>query len=345
MTPYAQSATIRMSDSRMTMHGVLNSVRHAVGNTPLVRAARFAPDLGNDLLIKLEFMNPGGSIKDRIAFAMVEDAVARGVLRPGGEIIEATAGNTGMGLAMAAGAGGFRLTLVMTTKASVEKVELMRSLGVEVVIVPKECGPEHPDYFRNKARSLAEARGAFWIDQFSNPANVAAHFEGTGREIWEQTEGRVDVVVAGIGTGGSLTGIGRYLKSRKPGVKMVLADPAGSILKDMLDCGSPGETGSYIAEGIGGSMVPHNADLSILDAAVRVTDAETVGATLRLFRTEGIFAGSSTGAIVAAAVRYCRENGLRDRVIVALAPDGGRGYLSNIYNPEWRRERGFVEAE
>lgn len=326
------------------MRQIAESVRHAVGNTPLVRAARFAPDLGNDLLIKLEFTNPGGSIKDRIAFAMIEDAVARGSLKPGGEIIEATAGNTGMGLAMAAAAGGFRLTLVMTTKASVEKVDLMRSLGAEVVIVPKECGPEHPDYFRNKAQSLAAERGAFWIDQFANPANIAAHQDGTAREIWEQTDGRVDVVVAGIGTGGSLTGIGRFLKSRKPGVKMILADPAGSILKDMLDCGTAGEPGAYIAEGIGGSMVPHNADLSILDAAIRVSDAETVAAALRLFRTEGIFAGGSTGTIVTAAVRYCRENNLQGKTIVALAPDGGRGYLSTIYNAAWRRERGFAET-
>lgn len=320
------------------------SVAELFGNTPLVRADRLKPAFANSLLLKCEFTNPGGSIKDRIAFRMIADAEQHGLLRSGGEIIEATAGNTGMGLALVAAQRGYKLTLVMTTKASVEKVELMRSLGADVIIVPKECGPDHPDNFRNKARSLAEQRGALWIDQFANPANIAAHYEGTGPEIWEQTGGSVDIVVAGIGTGGTLTGIGRYLKERKPSVKMILADPVGSILKDMLECGAAGPPGPYLVEGIGGSMVPANAHLSMLDGAVAVSDADMVRTTLALFRREGIFAGGSAGAIVHAAITYCETHGLRDQTVVAIIPDGGRAYLSTIYNPAWRREHGVDES-
>ncbi|MGE0480931.1 MAG: PLP-dependent cysteine synthase family protein [Phycisphaerae bacterium] len=319
----------------------LASVREAVGRTPLVRAARFSPALGNDLLIKCEFMNPGGSVKDRIAFRMVEEAERRGDLKPGGTIVEATAGNTGMGLALAAARGGYRLVLVMTTKASVEKIDLMRAVGAEVIVVPKEASADSPDNFQNKARAVAAQRRAWLVDQFSNPDNIAAHYETTGPEIWEQTGGRVDVVVAGCGTGGSLSGIARYLKERKPSVRAVLADPEGSVLRSVLETGHAAEFRPHKMEGIGGATVPANAQMALFDAAVSVPDADSVAAALRLLATEGIFAGGSTGCILAAAEAYARRGHLRNQTVVALAPDGGRSYLSTVYNAQWRREHAF----
>lgn len=287
-------------------------------------------------------MNPGGSVKDRIAFRMIAEAERRGDLKPGGTIVEATAGNTGMGLLIAAARSGYRVVLVMSTKTSTEKVELMRALGAEVIIVPKEAPPDSPDNFRNKSRAVAQERGAWLVDQFSNADNIAAHFEGTAHEIWQQTDGKIDVFIAGCGTGGTISGVARFLRQNKPDAQVVLADPAGSILRNMVMCNEPGEFAPSIIEGMGGAIVPDNLKLPLMDHAVHVSDAQAIGAALDLYHKEGIFAGGSTGCIVAAARSYCLEAGVRNKTIVALAPDGGRGYLSTIYNADWRQARGFA---
>lgn len=314
------------------------SVRDLIGGTPLLHATRFSPNA--ELHFKCEFLNPGGSVKDRIAFAMVEDAEQRGLLRPGGTIVEATASNTGFGLAMVAALKGYKLVTVMTTKTSEEKVALMRAVGAEVVIVPREAPLDSPENFQNKARAIAARRpNAWWADQFSNPANVAVHYETTAREIWDQTAGRVDAIVAGIGTGGSLTGIGRFLKERKPGAKVVLADPLGSVLANLAEKREAGDPGPYQVEGMGGIRAPENADLSLIDVAIRIPDTEAFDTAAELFRSEGVFVGGSSGCIAAAARRYAREQGA-GRCVVALLTDGGRGYLSTVYDPAWRCEKG-----
>ena len=317
---------------------VCDDVSGAVGHTPLVRLRRFA---GSDHIVlygKCEFMNPGGSVKDRIGFHMIQSAETAGFLRPGGTVIEATAGNTGRGLAMAAAQRGYRLITVMTTKMSAEKVNLMRAVGAEVVMCPYEVPYGSPEHFMTRARELAESiPGAWYADQFVNPDNVAAHFRSTGPELWAQTGGLVDVVVAGMGTGGTLTGIGRYLRSKRTDVQLVLADPVGSVLKSVRD-GERMEPAPYRVEGIGGDFVPNNADLSLVDEAIRIGDAEAIHAADRLFRTEGMFVGASSGTILAAALRYCNSPSYAGQYVVALLPDSGRAYLSTIYNMEWRRQ-------
>ena len=321
------------------MEPIARDVSELIGHTPLVRAGRFAPNF--DLLFKCEFMNPGGSIKDRIGFAMIEDAERRGLLRPGGTVVEATASNTGLALAMAAAVKGYKLVTVMTTKTSPEKVALMRAVGAEVVIVPREASIDSPENFMNKARAIAAERpGAWWADQFSNPSNVAVHYETTAREIWKQTAGRVDAVVAGVGTGGSLTGIGRFLKEVKPAARIVLADPVGSVLANLAEGREPGESAAYEVEGMGGVRVPANLDLALIDVAIRVTDRESFDTATELFRAEGLFVGGSSGCIAAAARRYC-ANAPPGQCVVALLPDGGKGYLSTVYNEAWRAEKGL----
>lgn len=323
---------------------ILDSIAAAVGNTPLVRLRRLDPEFPNALLLKCEFMNPGGSVKDRIAFRMVAEAARRGDLPPGGLIVEATAGNTGIGLAAAAACGGYRLVVIMSTKVSSEKIALMRAVGAEVVLVPKEAPPESPENFRNKARTIAAERGGWLADQFANEDNIAAHYEGTAAEIWDATGGAVDAIVAGCGTGGTLSGVARYLKQRKPTVTALLADPAGSILRDLVAGGAPGAFAPSLIEGIGGAVAPDNLKLPLIDHAVHVSDADSISHTLRLFAREGIFAGGSTGCILAGALHWCRAAGLRDRTIVAIAPDTGRAYLSTIYNEEWRARHGFAPS-
>lgn len=322
---------------------VYENVSEAVGNTPLVRLRRFSgPDV--ELYGKCEFMNPGGSVKDRIGFHMVKRAEADGLLKAGGTIVEATAGNTGMGLAMAAAQRGYRLIAVMTTKMSSEKVNLMRALGAEVVLCPYELPYGSPDHFITRAREIADQiEGAWYADQFANPDNVDAHFVSTGPEIWHQMQGQVDVVIAGMGTGGTLTGVGRYLRSRHPGVEIVLADPEGSILK-AARYGEPLLPAPYRVEGIGGDFVPRNADLSLIDQAIQVSDFDAINTAEQLFRTEGLFVGASSGVILAAALRFAKQRRNSSKRIVALLPDSGRSYLSTIYSSDWRRRQGLLQC-
>jgi cystathionine beta-synthase len=318
---------------------VSNSLAELVGNTPLVKLSRFGRDLKHNILGKCEFLNPGGSVKDRIAFHMVERAEESGQLRPGSTIVEATAGNTGIGLALVAALKGYKLVVVMSEKVSSDKVKLLEALGAETVIVPGGRPITDPDHWMNQAKRIIEERGGWLADQFYNQSNVEAHYQTTGPELWEQTGGNIDVLVAGVGTGGTLTGAGRYLKERKKSLKIVLADPVGSMLTDLVQ-GKQESTGApYIVEGIGQDFVPGNFDISLVDRALQVTDAESVETARQLFRDEAMFVGSSSGCIVSAAVKYAAELDGDNKNIVAILPDGGRGYISTIYDADWLKQK------
>jgi cysteine synthase len=297
-----------------------------IGRTPLVPLRRISRGLPVPVLVKCEHMNPGGSVKDRIARAIVDDAEARGVLRPGMTLVEATAGNTGVGLALVAAVRGYRLACVMPEKMSVDKRIALASLGAEVIITIN-APPGSPDNFRNVARRLADERGWFLTDQFNNPANVRVHYETTGAEIVAQTGGEVGAFVAGAGTGGTLSGVGRRLKEACPRVRIVLADPIGSGLADWVETGTIGPDGSYLLEGIGGSEAPENLHRDVIDAAERIGDDESFAMTHRLIREEGLLVGGSAGTNVAAAVRIAARGGLAGPVITVL-PDGWDRYRS-----------------
>lgn len=317
---------------------VSESIADLVGNTPLVRLSRFSEGLQFNLFGKCEFLNPGGSVKDRIGFHMVKKAAESGALKPGGTIIEATAGNTGIGLALAANLYGYKLITVMSQKVSKDKVRLLEALNSETVITPSGKASGDPDHFMSRAKAIAKERGAWLADQFYNEHNAEVHYETTGPEIWKQMDGKVDVFVAGVGTGGTLTGAGRYLREKNPKLKIVLADPAGSLLASMVE-GRDGTSSSYIVEGIGQDFVPGNFDISLVDGAVQVSDEESVRAAKKLLATEALFVGSSSGCILHAAVSFASQLEERDQNVVAILPDGGRGYLSTIYEPDWLSEK------
>jgi cysteine synthase len=297
-----------------------------VGRTPLVPLRHVGADLGVPLLAKCEHMNPGGSVKDRIAVAIVDDAESRGVLRPGATLIEATAGNTGMGLALVAAARGYRLVCVMPEKMSMDKRTALAALGAEVVMTPN-APPESPDNFQNVARRMARERGWFLTDQFCNPANVRAHEETTGPEILEQCGGKIGAFVAGAGTGGTITGVGRFLKKRVPAARIILADPVGSGLARWVVEGVVGPDGSYAVEGIGTSKPPEILDRTVIDGAESIPDDESFATARRLWREEGLFVGGSAGTAVAAALRIAARGTVRDP-IVTLLPDSWDRYLS-----------------
>ena len=315
-----------------------------IGDTPLVRLTKL--DTGAcELYAKLESQNPGGSIKDRIGLRMIEAAEAEGNLAPGGTIIEATAGNTGLGLALAAIHKGYRLRLVIPDKMSQEKVFHLRAMGVDIVMTRSDVGKGHPEYYQDMAKRMAaDTTGAFYIDQFSNPANPRTHETWTAPEIWEQMDRRVDAIVCGVGTGGTLTGIGRFMRRAAPHVRMILADPQGSVLADVVETGAHGEAGSWLVEGIGEDFVPPNCDLGLVAKAYRIPDAESLLTARELLAKEGIFAGSSAGTLAAAALRYCREQPTPQRV-VTIVPDAGGKYLSKMFNDYWLMEQGIVARE
>ena len=310
-------------------------ILQCIGRTPLVPLRRIGRDLPVRVLVKCEHLNPGGSVKDRIALAIVDDAEARGVLRPGMTLIEATAGNTGVGLALVAGARGYELVCVMPEKMSVDKRVALASLGAKVVITPN-APPSSPDNFRNVARRLAADNGWFLTDQFRNPANIRAHEETTGAEILEQTSGCVGAFVAGAGTGGTITGVARRLKAALPRVRIVLADPVGSALADWVVSGRLGVDGSYAVEGIGGSEVPENLHRDVLDGAERVSDEESFAMVRRLVREEGLLVGGSAGTNVVAALRVASRGGL-DGPVVTVLPDGWDRYRAKPWMQEWAR--------
>lgn len=300
------------------------SVLDCIGRTPLVALQRMSVGLPVPVLVKCEHLNPGGSVKDRIALAIVADAEARGLLAPGATLIEATAGNTGMGLALVAAARGYSLVCVMPEKMSVDKRVALATLGVEVIVTPN-AAPSHPDNFKNVARRLAREHGWFLTDQFNNPANVRVHAETTGLEILEQTGGRVGAFVAGAGTGGTISGVGRCLKARLPRVQIVLADPVGSGLADWVETGAIGADAAYAVEGIGGSEAPENLHRDVIDRAERVSDEESFAAALRLIREEGLLVGGSAGTNVAAALRVAARGDV-DGPVVTVLPDAWDRY-------------------
>jgi cystathionine beta-synthase len=307
-----------------------------IGGTPVVRLQKIGRELGATLLVKLEYLNPGGSNKDRIALSMIEEAERTGKLRPAGTIVEPTSGNTGVGLALAAAIKGYKMIFVVPDKVAPEKIALLRAFGADVVICPTAVDADSPEsYYAVSDRLAEEIPGAYKPDQYSNPGNPDAHYRTTGPEIWEQTGGQLDAVVIGVGTGGSITGTARYLKEQKPDLIVVGADPEGSIY-------SGGPVHPYLVEGIGKDGWPKSFDPSVVDEYVRVTDRDSFRMTRRLAREEGILAGGSGGTSVFAMVEVARRLG-PGTTILTTVPDGGRGYLSKVYDDNWMLEHGFLE--
>jgi cystathionine beta-synthase len=318
-------------------------VLEMIGNTPMIEFARLDTGLCR-LFGKLEYMNPAGSIKDRIGKRIIEEAERTGALKPGATIIEATAGNTGLALALVAARKGYQLKMVVPDKMSQEKIDHLKAMGAKVILTRSDVQKGHPEYYQDLAKRIAEETGAFYANQFGNAANVAAHYEGTGPEIWEQLEHEVDAAVFGVGTGGTLVGTGRYLREQNPRIDIVLADPKGSILAPLVNTGQMTKPGSWIAEGIGEDFVPPLLDLKLVTKAYEITDGETCRTARELLHTEGIFGGSSAGVLVAAALKYCREQTTRKRVVVVV-PDTGNKYLRKMYSEFWMVEQGFLERE
>jgi cystathionine beta-synthase len=317
---------------------IAESVLDLVGNTPMVRLRRVAAALPAPVVAKLETTNPGGSVKDRPAVTMIDEAERQGLLKPGGTIIEPTSGTTGVGLAIVAAQRGYRCTFVMTDKVSPEKVSLLRAYGAEVVVCPVAVPPEDPmSYYSVAERLTRERPGAYRPDQYSNPANPASHVATTGPEIWRQTDGRVTHFVAGAGTGGTITGVGRYLKSQNPAVRIIAADPEGSVY-------SGGSGRPYLVEGVGEDFWPVTYDRAVVDDVIPVSDRDSFMMARRVAREEGLLIGGSCGTAVAAALRVAATAG-PDVLVVVLIPDAGRGYLSRVFNDEGLARYGFLSGD
>ncbi|HEX8243992.1 MAG TPA: pyridoxal-phosphate dependent enzyme [Longimicrobium sp.] len=320
------------------------SVMETIGWTPLIRLNRVAEGIRTPVYGKAEFMNPGGSLKDRIGPAIIEAAEREGRLRPGGTVVEGTSGNTGVGLAIAAAIKGYRCIFTLSDKFSQEKVRLLKGFGAEVIVTSAALPPDHPDNYVNLAKRIAaETPNAILADQFYNQANPAAHYRTTGPEVWEQTEGRVTHFVSGSGTGGTITGVGRYLKERKPGVRVIGADPVGSIVKQYAETGVMGESAPYKVEGIGQDKIPGTLDLAVVDEWRNVDDRTSLQMARRLTREEGLFVGGSTGLIAHVALQVAREVDDPEACVVFVLCDTGERYLSKVYNDEWMRENRLMD--
>lgn len=314
-----------------------------IGDTPMLKVSHI--DTGPcELFLKYEAANPGGSIKDRIGLAMIEAAEKSGQLKPGGTIIEATAGNTGLALALVAGAKGYKMMVVMPDKMSQEKVFHLRALGAEIIMTRSDVPKGHPEYYQDTAERIAQEKGAFYVNQFNNPANPKAHEDWTAPEVWEQMGHDVDAIVAGVGSGGTFTGFANYFKKVQPNLDMVLADPVGSILADYIKSGKIGEAGSWLVEGVGEDFIPPICDLSSCKTAYTISDKEAMLTARELLRKEGILAGSSSGMLIAAALRYCREQKTKKRVVTFVCDTGGK-YLSKMFNDFWMADQGFIDRE
>jgi cystathionine beta-synthase len=314
-----------------------------IGRTPMLQLHRF--DTGPcELYLKLEYANPGGSIKDRIGLSMIEQAEKRGELQPGGTIVEATAGNTGLGLALVAAQKGYRLILVLPDKMSQEKIFNLRAMGAEVVLTRSDVAKGHPEYYQDLGAAIAKRNGAYFINQFGNPDNPKAHEETTGPEIWEQMSQRLDAIVLGVGSSGTIGGLAAFFKKTAPHVELVLADPQGSILAEYIATGKMTQKGSWLVEGIGEDFIPTICDFSLTKRAYSIPDAESFSVARELLQKEAILAGSSTGTLLAGALRFCREQKQPKRV-VTFACDTGARYLSKLYNDFWMEDQGFIERE
>jgi cystathionine beta-synthase len=326
---------------------IKDTIIDAIGNTPLVRLHKTARSVRPELLAKVEFLNPGGSVKDRIGLAMIAAAEREGRLRPGGTIVEGTSGNTGVGLAIAAALKGYKTIFVMPDKMSDEKIRLLRAFGARVVITPTAVEPDDPRSYYSVSRRLAEETpNAILAGQYWNPANPEAHYQTTGPELWRQTSGRISVFIAGMGTGGTISGAGRFLKEQNPEIKVIGVDPIGSLLHHYFHTRELGQAHSYKVEGVGEDFLPTTLDFDVIDDTVQVNDRESFTMTRRLLREEGLFCGGSSGLAMAGALKWLRTGGAdltEDDVAVVLLPDSGARYLSKVFDDNWMRENGFLE--
>lgn len=328
---------------------LFDNILETIGNTPIVKLNKLARGIRPTVAVKVEFLNPGGSVKDRIGIAMIEDAERRGLLKPGGTIVEPTSGNTGMGLAIAAAIKGYKCIFVMPDKMSEEKIRALRAFGARVVITPTAVEPDDPRSYYSVSKRLAEETpNAILAGQYWNPANPEAHYRSTGPEIWQQTAGRVSVFVAGMGTGGTISGTGKYLKERNPAVRVIGVDPVGSLYTEYFRTGKLVEAHGYKVEGVGEDFLPTTMDFSVVDDVAQVNDRESFLMTRRLVREEGIFCGGSCGLALAGALKWLRspaaEQLTEDDLVVVLLPDSGSRYLSKLFDDAWMRENGFLEV-
>ncbi|MDQ3035377.1 MAG: cystathionine beta-synthase [Myxococcota bacterium] len=324
------------------MKGAVPNILGAIGSTPIVKLNRVAQDVAADVYVKCEYLNPAGSMKDRMVLHMIDNAEKRGELKPGGTIIEATSGNTGAAIAMIAAVRGYKCIFVMPDKMSQEKILSLRAWGAKVVVCPTAVEPDDPrSYYQVAKRLAAETANSFYANQYHNQDNPGGHYGSTGPEIWEQTDGQIDVLVAGLGTGGTITGTGKLLKEKKASIQLVGVDPVGSLYYDYVKSGRVTQPFTYKVEGIGEDFFPSTIDLSILDEIVRVDDKECFLMTRDLVRLEGLYVGGSCGAAVAGALKYARQTQKKENILVIL-PDAASKYLSKIFDDDWMRENGFL---
>lgn len=336
----------RTEDGPARMPEVKDTILQTIGDTPLIRLQTIGAEVGPDILVKVEFFNPGGSVKDRIGVSILDDYEERGILKPGGTIVESTSGNTGVGLAIAAALRGYSAIFVMPDKMSDEKIRLLRAFGARVVITPTAVEPDDPrSYYSVAKRLVEETPNAVLANQYHNPANPAAHYLTTGPEVWRQTAGRVTHFICCLGTGGTISGVGRFLKEQDPRIQIVGVDPVGSVLHDYFYTGVMPPAQTYKVEGIGEDFIPSATDFSVVDDVVQVTDGESFRMARRLVREEGMFVGGSCGSALAGALTYVRDRELGpEAVVVVLLPDSGSRYLSKLFDDDWMRENGFLAA-
>ncbi|HEY4581191.1 MAG TPA: pyridoxal-phosphate dependent enzyme [Candidatus Acidoferrales bacterium] len=321
------------------------NILETIGRTPLVRLNRMTKDLRAEVYVKADYLNPGGSVKDRIGMTMIDEAERQGLLKPGGTIIEGTSGNTGLGLALVAAVRGYKMVFTITDKQSKEKVDLLKAFGAEVIVCPTAVEPDDPRSYYSVAKKLGkEIPNSFYPNQYENPMNPDAHYRATGPEIWEDSEGKITHFVCGMGTGGTISGVGRFLKEKNPRVQIIGVDPIGSLYYEFFKTGKVGKAQTYVVEGIGEDIFPSTMDFKVLDDVLQVTDQECFVCARKLVKNEAIFTGGSGGGCVSAALRLARELPVGS-FVVAFLPDTGMRYLSKVYSDEWMRERGYADSD